>query len=180
MIELGGSSGDGLAFFLFLSLSFVAVEFDARLDLKSGNTITAWIDYNTEHTLLNVFLSYSRTSSSKSKPLEPPTFTKSKHGLHSEGKVIEAADKRLNGEFEEEEMRLSCVANPDSAERPSMRRVLQILNNVAAPLVVLKVKPTLTFSSDLPLLLTIEDIVSEADEEEFGTSSQSMCEIKIH
>ncbi|KAH1092621.1 hypothetical protein AAZX31_14G013300 [Glycine max] len=98
-------------------------------------------------------------------------------GLHSEGKVIEAADKRLNGEFEEEEMRkllilgLSC-ANPDSAERPSMRRVLQILNNEAAPLAVPKVKPTLTFSSDLPLPLTIEDIVSEADQE-------SMCEIKI-
>ncbi|KAK7317164.1 hypothetical protein RJT34_01159 [Clitoria ternatea] len=101
-------------------------------------------------------------------------------GLHSEGRIIEAADKRLNGEFEEEEMRkllllgLSC-ANPDSAERPSMRRVLQILNKEAASLVVPKVKPSLTFSSDLPL--TIDEIVSDA--EEFNTS-QSMCEIKIH
>ncbi|CAJ1971516.1 unnamed protein product [Sphenostylis stenocarpa] len=100
-------------------------------------------------------------------------------GLHSEGKVIEAADKRLNGEFEEEEMRkllllgLSCV-NPDSAERPSMRRVLQILSNEAAPLIVPKVKPTLTFSFDLPL--TIKDIVS--DDEELSTSP-SLCEIKI-
>ncbi|KAK7276970.1 hypothetical protein RIF29_18119 [Crotalaria pallida] len=109
-------------------------------------------------------------------------------GLHSEGKIIEAADKRLNGEFEEEEMKkllllgLSC-ANPDSAERPSMRRVLQILNNEVAPLVVPKLKPCLTFSSDLPV--SIDEIVSDADEEEeeeeedFNTD-QSMCEIKIH
>ncbi|KAI4357322.1 hypothetical protein L6164_001278 [Bauhinia variegata] len=60
-------------------------------------------------------------------------------GLHSEGKIIEAADKKLKGEFKEEEMRkllllgLSC-ANPDSSERPSMRRVLQILNNEVASL----------------------------------------------
>ncbi|KAL1347579.1 hypothetical protein HN51_023644 [Arachis hypogaea] len=100
-------------------------------------------------------------------------------GLHSEGKVIDAADKRLNGEFVEEEMRKLlllglCCANPDSAERPSMRKVLQILNNEAAPISVPKVKPSLTFSSDLPC--TIDDIVS--DTEEFNTS-QSMCEIKI-
>jgi serine/threonine protein kinase len=105
-------------------------------------------------------------------------------GLYSEGKIIEAVDKRLNGEFEEEEMRkilmlgLSC-ANPDSAERPTMRRVLQILNNEAVPFTVPKVKPSLTFSSDLPL--TIDEIVSDVDDgecEEFNTS-QSMCEIKI-
>ncbi|KAK7305260.1 hypothetical protein VNO77_43162 [Canavalia gladiata] len=103
-------------------------------------------------------------------------------GLHSLGRIIEAADKRLNGEFDEEEMRkllllgLSC-ANPDSAQRPSMRRVLQILNNDEAvvPIVVPKVKPTLTFSSTLPL--TLDEIVSDA-EEEFN-SGQGMCEIKI-
>lgn len=105
-------------------------------------------------------------------------------GLYSEGKIIEAVDKRLNGEFEEEEMRkllllgLSC-ANPDSAARPTMRRVLQILNNEAMQFAVPKVKPTLTFSSDLPL--SIHEIVSDddLDYEEFNTS-QSMCEIKIH
>ncbi|KAK7386011.1 hypothetical protein VNO78_32053 [Psophocarpus tetragonolobus] len=99
--------------------------------------------------------------------------------LHSQGKLIDAADKRLNGEFQDQEMTkllllgLSC-ANPDSAERPSMRRVLQILNNEAT-LVVPKLKPTLTFSTPLPL--TIEDIVSDA--QEFNTS-HSICEIKIH
>lgn len=100
-------------------------------------------------------------------------------GLYSEGKIIEAVDKRLNGEFEEEEMRkllllgLSC-ANPDSAARPTMRRVLQILNNEAMQFAVPKVKPTLTFSSDLPL--SIHEIVSDddLDYEEFNTS-QGLC-----
>ncbi|EXB36054.1 putative L-type lectin-domain containing receptor kinase S.7 [Morus notabilis] len=89
-------------------------------------------------------------------------------GWHSEGKIIEAADKRLVGEFREEEMRklllvgLSC-ANPDSAERPSMRRVLQILNNEAEPVAVPRLKPSITFSCGLPL--TLDDIVSDDDDE---------------
>ncbi|KAI4307859.1 hypothetical protein L6164_030993 [Bauhinia variegata] len=100
-------------------------------------------------------------------------------GLHSEGKIIEAADKKLKGEFKEEEMRkllllgLSC-ANPDSAERPSMRRVLQILNNEVASLAVPKLKPSLTFSSGLPL--TLDEIVSDGEED---NTDNSMCEIKI-
>lgn len=87
-------------------------------------------------------------------------------GLYAEGRIIEAADKRLNGAFNEDEMKrlllvgLSC-ANPDSSERPSMRRVFQILNNEAEPLVVPKLKPCLTFSS---VSLTLEDIVSEDEE----------------
>lgn len=55
---------------------------------------------------------------------------------------------------------LSC-ANPDSAERPTMRRVLQILNGEAETMTVPKVKPTLTFSSGLSL--TLEDIVSDCE-----------------
>ncbi|XP_022734613.1 probable L-type lectin-domain containing receptor kinase S.7 [Durio zibethinus] len=83
-------------------------------------------------------------------------------GLHGQGRITEAADKRLNGDFIEEEMRklllvgLSC-AHPDSAERPSIRRVLQILNNEAEPIAVPKMKPCLTFSCSL----TVEDIVSD-------------------
>ncbi|GAB2279810.1 Probable L-type lectin-domain containing receptor kinase S.7 [Dionaea muscipula] len=86
-------------------------------------------------------------------------------GLHYEGKTIEAADTRLSGEFDKEEMKrlllvgLSC-ANPDCKERPSMRRVLQILNNEAEPVSIPKAKPTLTFS-DTHLPLTIEDIFCE-------------------
>ncbi|KDP39264.1 hypothetical protein JCGZ_01021 [Jatropha curcas] len=87
-------------------------------------------------------------------------------GLYSEGKIIEAADERLNGEFEEEEMTrlllvgLSC-ANPDSMARPTMRRVLQILNGEAEPIIVPKMKPTLTFSSSLPL--SLEDIFCDCE-----------------
>ncbi|XP_006603144.3 probable L-type lectin-domain containing receptor kinase S.7 [Glycine max] len=102
-------------------------------------------------------------------------------GLHSQGTIIEAADKRLNGDFREGEMKrllllgLSC-ANPDSAQRPSMRRVLQILNNnQGVALVVPKEKPTLTFSSGLPL--SLDEIVSDAEEE--LDSGQVVCEIKI-
>ncbi|KAJ6423713.1 hypothetical protein OIU84_024648 [Salix udensis] len=90
-----------------------------------------------------------------------------KRSKHShEGKIIEAADSRLNGEFEEEEMRklllvgLSC-ANPDDMGRPTMRRVLQILNGEVEPIDVPRKKPSLTFSCGLAL--TIEDIVSDCD-----------------
>ncbi|KAJ6754060.1 hypothetical protein OIU79_026819 [Salix purpurea] len=90
-----------------------------------------------------------------------------KRSKHShEGKIIEAADSRLNEEFEEEEMRklllvgLSC-ANPDDMGRPTMRRVLQILNGEAEPIDVPRKKPSLTFSCGLAL--TIEDIVSDCD-----------------
>ncbi|KAG6793626.1 hypothetical protein POTOM_002841 [Populus tomentosa] len=87
-------------------------------------------------------------------------------GLYGEGKIIEAADSRLNGEFEEEEMRklllvgLSC-ANPDDTGRPAIRRVLQILNGEAEPIAVPRKKPSLTFSCDLAF--TLENIVSDCD-----------------
>ncbi|KAK4278289.1 hypothetical protein QN277_016154 [Acacia crassicarpa] len=104
-------------------------------------------------------------------------------GLHSQGKIIEAADNRLNGEFTEKEMKkllllgLSCV-NPDSAERPSLTRVLQILSNndeATSTLIVPKVKPFLTFSCGLPL--SLDDIVSDSDVE-FSTE-KSLREIRI-
>lgn len=85
--------------------------------------------------------------------------------LHSEGKVLEAVDERLKGEFDAEMMKklllvgLIC-AHPDSNERPSMRRVLQILNNEVEPSPVPKMKPTLSFTCGLSL----EDIVSEDEE----------------
>ncbi|KAK6934608.1 Legume lectin domain [Dillenia turbinata] len=90
-------------------------------------------------------------------------------GFYSRGNIVEAADNRLNGEFNEEQMRklllvgLSC-ANPDEMERPSMRRVLQILNDEAEPAAVAKKKPSLTFSNSLPL--SIEDIVSDSEEDD--------------
>ncbi|XP_006346248.1 probable L-type lectin-domain containing receptor kinase S.7 [Solanum tuberosum] len=86
--------------------------------------------------------------------------------LYSEGRIIDAADKRLNEDFKEEEIKklllvgLSC-ANPDSTERPCMRRVFQILNNEAEPIFVPKVKPTLTFSTSIAF--NIDDIFSDSE-----------------
>ncbi|KAG6420855.1 hypothetical protein SASPL_117397 [Salvia splendens] len=84
--------------------------------------------------------------------------------LYREGRIAAAADGRMNGDFEEEEVRklllvgLSC-ANPDGGERPTMRRVLQILNNEADPVTVPKTKPSLSFSNTIPL--SIDEIVSD-------------------
>lgn len=100
-------------------------------------------------------------------------------GLYGEGKITEAADDRLRGEFEESEMErlllvgLSC-ANPDSNARPSMRRVLQILNREAEPVFVPRLKPSLSFSCGL-LPLSLEEIVSDGEE----SKSTRSIDIKI-
>ncbi|XP_073010096.1 probable L-type lectin-domain containing receptor kinase S.7 [Typha latifolia] len=88
--------------------------------------------------------------------------------LYSKDKLIEAADKRLNGEFDEEEMMrlllvgLSC-ANPNCLERPTMRRVLQILNLEAEPVAVPRRKPLLMFTSSASF--SMREIVSDCCEE---------------
>ncbi|KAL1563009.1 putative L-type lectin-domain containing receptor kinase S.7 [Salvia divinorum] len=97
--------------------------------------------------------------------------------LYKEGRIAAAADGRMNGEFEEAEVRklllvgLSC-ANPDGGERPTMRRVLQILNNEAEPVVVPKTKPSLSFSNSIPL--SIDEIVSDC-----GSPGSSHVEIIV-
>ncbi|KAK4744084.1 hypothetical protein SAY87_010396 [Trapa incisa] len=114
-------------------------------------------------------------------------------GLHSKGNIIETADKRLNGEFEVEEMRRLllvglCCANPDSSMRPSMRRVLHILVNEADLPVIPRVKPGVNFSDSLPLAL--EDLVSKCeegeedededeDEEELRSPCGVLCKIRV-
>ncbi|KAL6607043.1 hypothetical protein ACP70R_042696 [Stipagrostis hirtigluma subsp. patula] len=78
--------------------------------------------------------------------------------LHGEDRLIEAADARLAGEFDREEMLrlllvgLSC-ANPNCEERPAMRRVVQILNREAEPVPVPRKKPLLVFSSSASMKL---------------------------
>ncbi|KAL6200643.1 hypothetical protein ACLB2K_030424 [Fragaria x ananassa] len=97
-------------------------------------------------------------------------------GLHSEGRIIDAADQRLAGEFDVDEMQklllvgLSC-ANPDSSKRLTMRKVLQILSNEAEPPAVPRVKPSLSFSCGVSL--SVDDIVSDCEE-------GSMCEIVVN
>ncbi|WOG98495.1 hypothetical protein DCAR_0417838 [Daucus carota subsp. sativus] len=99
--------------------------------------------------------------------------------LHSEGRLAEAVDRRLNGVFNVEEAKLllllglSC-ANPDSAERPSMRKVFQILNGEAEPVLVPKTKPTLSFSNHMAL--NVGDIVSDS---EGSQTPDHMFEIKV-
>ncbi|KAH7420707.1 hypothetical protein KP509_13G018200 [Ceratopteris richardii] len=87
-------------------------------------------------------------------------------GLYRHGKLLEAADKRLNGDFEEEEMErllrvgLLC-SHPDPACRPSIRQVLQILTGEAMMPHVPLFKPTPSFAiSSLPV--SLQDIISEA------------------
>ncbi|CAM8884604.1 unnamed protein product [Rhodiola kirilowii] len=102
-------------------------------------------------------------------------------GLYSEGNIIKAADKRLNGEFKVQDMKkllligLSC-ANPDASERPNMRRVLQILKCEAKPVLVPKTKPTLTFSNSLPV--SLDEIVSDGEDEKVSAPN-SPFEIRI-
>ncbi|KAH9304327.1 hypothetical protein KI387_008731 [Taxus chinensis] len=59
--------------------------------------------------------------------------------LYGKGRLLEAADMRLNGEFEKLEMEQLIVvglwcSHPDAASRPKMRQVLKLLNfEVTAP-----------------------------------------------
>lgn len=83
-------------------------------------------------------------------------------GLYEEDSIVKAADRRMNGEFDREEMErmllvgLSC-ANPVSVERPNMRRVLQVLNREAEPVAVPRTKPKLSFASSANI--SLEEIV---------------------
>ncbi|KAI7751337.1 hypothetical protein M8C21_023434 [Ambrosia artemisiifolia] len=89
-------------------------------------------------------------------------------GLHQQGRLLEVADGRLGGEFEEAEMRrvllvgLIC-SHPDAAVRPTMRNVVQMLEGEAEVPVVPRAKPSLSFSTS-DLLLNLQDSVSDLNE----------------
>jgi serine/threonine protein kinase len=84
--------------------------------------------------------------------------------LHWKGKLIDAADAHLNGEYDTKQMMrllllgLSCV-NPFSEERPCMRTVLGILEGKNELLPVPRKKPLLLFVPNAPI--DLEGIVSE-------------------
>ncbi|KAJ0989691.1 hypothetical protein J5N97_008047 [Dioscorea zingiberensis] len=61
---------------------------------------------------------------------------------------------------------MGCV-NPICTERPSMRRVLQILNYEAEPMVVPRLKPSLTLTSNAPLVL--QEIVLDCYESQVSS-----------
>ncbi|XP_027333828.1 L-type lectin-domain containing receptor kinase VIII.1 [Abrus precatorius] len=89
--------------------------------------------------------------------------------LHREGRLLMAADPRLEGVFDEEEMRrlllvgLAC-SHPDPLARPTMRCVVQMLVGEAEVPIVPRTKPTTGFStSHSHLLLSLQDSVSDCD-----------------
>lgn len=88
-------------------------------------------------------------------------------GLHNQGRIVEAADVRLQGQFNEGEMRkvllvgLLC-SHPDSLSRPTMRNVLQILGGEAELPIVPRTKPSLSYSTS-HLLLSLQDSVSDCN-----------------
>ncbi|KAL6145851.1 hypothetical protein ACLB2K_056535 [Fragaria x ananassa] len=87
--------------------------------------------------------------------------------LHRDGRLITAADPRLEGQFDEAEMRkvlligLAC-SHPDPNVRPTMRIVVQMLVGEAEVPIVPRTKPTTTFSTS-HLLLSLQDSVSDCN-----------------
>ncbi|KAK8540144.1 hypothetical protein V6N13_048772 [Hibiscus sabdariffa] len=88
-------------------------------------------------------------------------------GLHREGRLLAAADARLEGEFDEGGMRrvllvgLAC-SQPDPAARPTMRSVVQMLVGEAEVPTVPTTKPSTSFTTS-HLLLTLQDTVSDCN-----------------
>ncbi|PHT62957.1 L-type lectin-domain containing receptor kinase VIII.2 [Capsicum annuum] len=86
-------------------------------------------------------------------------------GLHKEGKLLSAADSRLNLEYDEQEMTrvllvgLAC-SHPDPIARPTMRGVVQMLVGEAEVPIVPRAKPAMSFSTS-HLLMTLQDSVSD-------------------
>ena len=63
-------------------------------------------------------------------------------GLYGQGRVVEAADPRLEGDFEEEKMKRALIlglacSHPDPQLRPSIRQALQVLINPSEELMLL-------------------------------------------
>ncbi|CAN6336176.1 unnamed protein product [Urochloa humidicola] len=86
--------------------------------------------------------------------------------LHGEARVVEAVDPRLGGEFEEGEVRrallvgLAC-SSPEPGMRPGMRAVVQVLGGEADPPFVPAARPSMSFSANHQLLLSLQDSVSD-------------------
>ncbi|CAO2825625.1 unnamed protein product [Amaranthus hypochondriacus] len=88
-------------------------------------------------------------------------------GLHNEGNLLSAADGKLNGEFDEAEMRrvllvgLAC-SHPDPMARPTMRCVVQMLVGESEVPIVPRTKPSMSFTTS-QLLLSLQDSVSDCN-----------------
>ncbi|WVY93219.1 hypothetical protein V8G54_032307 [Vigna mungo] len=97
--------------------------------------------------------------------------------LHQEGKLLTAADPRLEGEFEEGEMRrvllvgLAC-SHPDSMARPTMRGAVQMLLGEAEVPIVPRAKPSTSYSTS-HLLLSLQDSESDCNNAMITISTSS-------
>ncbi|RLN29511.1 hypothetical protein C2845_PM05G11140 [Panicum miliaceum] len=86
--------------------------------------------------------------------------------LHGEARILDAVDPRLGGEFDEGEVRrallvgLAC-SSPEPALRPGMRAVVQMLSGEADPPFVPAARPSMSFSANHQLLLSLQDSVSD-------------------
>ncbi|XP_027334475.1 L-type lectin-domain containing receptor kinase VIII.1-like [Abrus precatorius] len=100
--------------------------------------------------------------------------------LHQEGKLLTAADPRLEGDFEEGEMRrvllvgLAC-SHPDSMARPTMRCVVQMLLGEAEVPIVPRTKPSTSYSTS-HLLMSLQDSESDCNDAVITISSSSSSE----
>ncbi|KAJ0087980.1 hypothetical protein Patl1_32063 [Pistacia atlantica] len=87
--------------------------------------------------------------------------------LHREGRLLTAADARLEGQFDEGEMRrvllvgLAC-SHPDPLARPTMRNVVQMLVGETEVPIVPRTKPSMSFSTS-HLLWSLQDSVSDCN-----------------
>ncbi|KAL8152793.1 hypothetical protein V2J09_010553 [Rumex salicifolius] len=102
-------------------------------------------------------------------------------GLHREGRILDAGDLRLSGEFDREEMRrvllvgLAC-SSPDAAARPVMRCVARMLAGEAEPpLVPRDAVPAVSFTTS-QLVLSLQDTVSDCNALLTVSSSSSSLE----
>ncbi|KAG4969393.1 hypothetical protein JHK85_035814 [Glycine max] len=88
--------------------------------------------------------------------------------LRQEGKLLIVADPRLEGEFEEGEMRkvllvgLAC-SHPDSIARPTMRGVVQMLLDEAEVLIVPRTKPLILIIKLGPLEIPQGSLLGQDD-----------------
>ncbi|KAJ6316321.1 hypothetical protein OIU78_019580 [Salix suchowensis] len=84
-----------------------------------------------------------------------------------QGRLLAAADDRLDGQFDENEMRrvllvgLAC-SHPDPMARPTMRGAVQMLVGEAEVPLVPRARPTMSFSTS-HLLLSLQDSVSDCN-----------------
>ncbi|KAM5586115.1 L-type lectin-domain containing receptor kinase IX.1-like [Rosa sericea] len=98
-------------------------------------------------------------------------------GLYGEGKIIEAADPKLCGDFDEKQMECLMMvglwcAHPDYNMRPSMQQAIQVLTNeVAWPVLPLEM-PMATFPQNTRQMLSTNNTGSEGSKTESSYSSQ--------